>query len=134
MRAILIRKMCRKVSRDAGNQMGGLGAMTMRTVTAITATLGIAILLVSGNAQIGSLALSGPVAVTSASPSLPDFEPVAAAPDVASEDLTLVVQRTCTACHNDVALIGGMSLQGYDVAKAAEKPELTEKMIRKLRA
>jgi hypothetical protein len=103
--------------------------MTMRTVTAITATLGVSILLVSGNAQIGSLALSTPVAVSDA----PSFEPLTA-PEISPEDLTLVVQRTCSVCHNDVALLGGMSLQGYDVAQAASKPELTEKMIRKLRA
>jgi hypothetical protein len=37
-------------------------------------------------------------------------------------------------CHNDAALTGGLTLQSYDVAAAASAPQVTEKMIRKLRA
>ena len=37
-------------------------------------------------------------------------------------------------CHNDQALRGNLSLEGFDVAAAAAHPETAEKMIRKLRA
>jgi hypothetical protein len=55
-------------------------------------------------------------------------------PDIPAEDLTEVVQRTCVVCHNDAALTGGVSLQSFDVAAAADVPQLTERVIRKLRA
>ena len=37
-------------------------------------------------------------------------------------------------CHNDQALTGNVSLQGFDVDRAAEKAATAERMIRKLRA
>ena len=53
---------------------------------------------------------------------------------ISNADLTQVVQRTCVVCHSDAALTGGLTLQSYDVAAAATVPQVTEKMIRKLRA
>ena len=53
---------------------------------------------------------------------------------IPAADLTRVVQGTCQACHNDALLTGNLSLVGYDVATAAERAEITERMIRKLRA
>ena len=38
------------------------------------------------------------------------------------------------ACHNDRARSGNLSLQSFDVATAGQHAEITEKMIRKLRA
>ena len=43
-------------------------------------------------------------------------------------------KRSCVTCHSDRAKAGGLSLASFDVAKAAESVEVTEKMIRKLRA
>ncbi|MEZ5318542.1 MAG: DUF1592 domain-containing protein [Vicinamibacterales bacterium] len=43
------------------------------------------------------------------------------------------IREYCVTCHNDMMERGGLSLSGFDVAKATEKPELAEKMIRKLR-
>ena len=63
---------------------------------------------------------------------LPTATPTRAEPS--TEDLTGVVQRYCQICHNDQLLTGNMSLQGFDVAKAADQPELSEKVIQKLRA
>ncbi len=54
------------------------------------------------------------------------------APDAAA--LTRTVRSVCVACHNDYALTGGLSLQHYEVERAAELAPVTEKMIRKLRA
>ncbi len=47
-----------------------------------------------------------------------------------------MVKQYCMTCHNDRAKAGQMSLQAFDAATAAqhEHLELTEKMIRKLRA
>ncbi len=48
--------------------------------------------------------------------------------------LTEVVQRYCQVCHNDALLTGNLSLAGFDVERAPERPETAEKMILKLRA
>jgi mono/diheme cytochrome c family protein len=45
-----------------------------------------------------------------------------------------VVDRSCTTCHNERAKAGGLSLTGFDVARAGESLDVTEKMIRKVRA
>ena len=44
-----------------------------------------------------------------------------------------VIQQYCVACHNDSALIGGMSLQAFDAEHPYRNTALAEKMIRKLR-
>lgn len=49
-------------------------------------------------------------------------------------ELNNVVQGTCTACHNDTTLLGNLSLDDFDVAEAADRAEVSERMIRKLRA
>ena len=54
-----------------------------------------------------------------------------------AEDLTPVVQTYCQNCHNDRMLTGNLSLDDFEVSKAALTPDLaarSEKMIRKLRA
>jgi len=45
-----------------------------------------------------------------------------------------VIGRYCLRCHNDAMNTGGLSLESFDAADAAETPEVTEKMIRKLLA
>jgi hypothetical protein len=44
------------------------------------------------------------------------------------------IQTFCAGCHNPYDLKGELSLDGFDVARAAEHPEIAEKMVRKLRA
>ena len=53
---------------------------------------------------------------------------------VSSEALNRVVQGLCLLCHNDQALTGNLSLAGFDVAHAEQKPDVAERVIRKLRA
>jgi len=53
---------------------------------------------------------------------------------VSTEALTTMVRRSCMVCHNDVARTGNLSLTGYNVAEAASHPEISERMITKLRA
>src|SRR5713101_4794741 len=45
-----------------------------------------------------------------------------------------VVRSTCAGCHNDRTRSGNISLEAFDVASAGQHTEITEKMIRKLRA
>ena len=61
--------------------------------------------------------------------------PLGAGPrEIRTEALTAVVRRVCGLCHNDALRTGNLSLQDYDVAQAARRPEISEKMITKLRA
>jgi hypothetical protein len=48
-------------------------------------------------------------------------------------DPQAVVTRTCVTCHNDRTLSGNLSLQGFRLDDAGAQPDVTEKMIRKLR-
>jgi uncharacterized protein DUF1592/uncharacterized protein DUF1588/uncharacterized protein DUF1585/uncharacterized protein DUF1587/uncharacterized protein DUF1595 len=59
-----------------------------------------------------------------------------AAKPVAShaQDLNPVVRRYCAGCHSDKGKAGGLSLAAFDVAHAAQTPEVAEKVIRKLQA
>ncbi|MBM3558877.1 MAG: DUF1592 domain-containing protein [Alphaproteobacteria bacterium] len=47
-----------------------------------------------------------------------------------------IVDKTCAACHNERAQSqnGNLSLDGFEVSKAAAQREVSERMIRKLRA
>ena len=47
---------------------------------------------------------------------------------------TALVKQYCTACHNDRMKAGGMTLAAFDATRAVEHADVTEKMIRKLRA
>ncbi|MEP6491788.1 MAG: DUF1592 domain-containing protein [bacterium] len=53
---------------------------------------------------------------------------------ISTAELSTVVQRFCTSCHNPTTMKGNLSLQGYDVAAAADRLPASEMMIRKLRA
>ena len=50
------------------------------------------------------------------------------------DTLTRVIRGTCASCHSNERKAGDITLQGFDVAQAAKNPELTEKIIVKLRA
>jgi hypothetical protein len=71
--------------------------------------------------------LVGPNATTPAAPPRPPSV-------VPAATLTQVVQQYCVVCHNDQALTGNVSLQTFDVERAAEQAATAERMIRKLRA
>jgi mono/diheme cytochrome c family protein len=58
----------------------------------------------------------------------------AAAPDrAAGAPHGAIVKQYCVSCHNDRAKTGGLSLEGLDIAKAAESPDVWEKVVRKVR-
>ncbi len=106
----------------------------MKLLAAAAAVTGCLILF------LGPATQAGPVQPNEIEPiarRLPVTLPALAAhanPDIAPEDLTLVVRRLCGICHNEQLRTGNLSLTEYDVAAAAETPETTEKMIAKLRA
>ena len=70
------------------------------------------------------LALVGPIAASTqpGQTAVSDFDPNG------------VIQDVCVTCHNDVTLLGNLSLEEFDVTTAFEHAEVAEKMIRKLRA
>ena len=45
-----------------------------------------------------------------------------------------VLARYCVRCHNDRRLVGNLSLEGFETARAPAAAETAERMIRKLRA
>jgi hypothetical protein len=61
--------------------------------------------------------------------------PRAAAPAVAApaEGHQATISKYCFTCHNARAKIGGLSLEGLDIARAADAPEVWEKVVRKVR-
>ena len=122
----------------------------MRTVSAALVALGILLVLMGQTADAGvaqpqavtqAMAV-GPEAPVPATTTAPLVAPSTIVPtaahgvtrDDAAEDLTVMVQRYCMACHNDVMLTGNLTLMGFEVEKAPEMAETAEKMIRKLRA
>jgi hypothetical protein len=54
--------------------------------------------------------------------------------EISTEALTGMVRRVCGLCHNEQLKTGNLSLTEYDVANAASAPEISEKMVTKLRA
>ena len=106
----------------------------MRPIAAAAATVVVA-------ALAGLAAYAGPLQLDAArAPSLTLAE-VARAVRIPSrsttipvDSLTAVVRRVCTDCHSEGVLAGELSLEKFDVAKAAETPAIAEKMIAKLQA
>jgi cytochrome c553 len=58
--------------------------------------------------------------------------PAPAAAAAAPRDFNKVVYTYCGDCHDDARKRGGVSFDHFDVTKAGDNSELTEKMIRKL--
>jgi len=77
---------------------------------------------------------SAPAPVRS-TPRRPATRPVASvAPAMSSAAQTELVATYCGTCHSDRAKAGGLSLAGFSAMRAAESPDVVEKMLRKLRA
>ena len=93
----------------------------MKTPVATLTALALLQALSPAQARVLALQTPAPAPVVQSSPS-----------DVS--DPAVTVRRVCMSCHNDQALRGNLSLEGFDVAAAAAHPETAEKMIRKLRA
>jgi len=59
---------------------------------------------------------------------------LSAQPDSSPSPQRTTLDRYCVTCHNDRLKTANLSLQGLDLTKVAERAELWEKVIRKLRA
>ena len=88
--------------------------------------LGVAAVAASQRPVTAPRPAAQPAATRSAS------APVAPAVDLAAAQD--VVAKTCVGCHSDRARAGNLSLQTFDIHTAADHADVTEKMIRKLRA
>ena len=64
----------------------------------------------------------------------PGYTAVATQAPATLDEAQRTIAGTCAGCHSDRGKAGGISLQGYTVAAAADYLDTTEKMIRKLRA
>jgi mono/diheme cytochrome c family protein len=51
----------------------------------------------------------------------------------AADDSRSAIQRYCVTCHNDRTKAQGLSLEGADVSRPGESPEVWERVVRKLR-
>ena len=70
---------------------------------------------------------AGPQAVRPVAP------PRTAAPPVASHVPSDAISTYCVGCHNDRLRRGDLSLATFDISRAAEHPDIAEKVVRKLR-
>ena len=118
-----------------------------RSVTAVlTVVLGLTLVLVGQVADARSVDAGGVIAAESAFefPSKQATELSVSSElseihssnslEIEAATLTGVVQTYCQVCHNDAMMTGNLSLAGFEVENAPNKPETAEKMIRKLRA
>src|ERR1700722_10239491 len=98
----------------------------MKTVIASIAVVTAALSFTAGTYTVGgdSTNAAGPrqPLSTSGSRSLPPAE------------LTPVVQRYCSGCHNAKTMKGNLSLEGFAVEAAPSQLDVSELMIRKMRA
>ena len=91
-----------------------------------------------------NVAVAGVLAVTASLAAQQPAKPVAVVKPAASHapaattmlpaEQTAIVKQYCTSCHSDRGKAGDLSLASFDAAKLEDNGELTEKMIRKLRA
>ena len=99
----------------------------MKTLATVSTVFGFTLIIASG--------AYGPPALLKPSPEF--VHPNAGAQETMAEpviDHTEVVEQYCVRCHNDRRMTGNMSLEGYDASAPEMSAELSEKMIRKLRA
>jgi mono/diheme cytochrome c family protein len=72
--------------------------------------------------------------VLAQSPARPSALTPAPAHGSSSDTETALIRQYCTACHNDRMKTGGLTLAAYDPARPEQSPNVSEKIIRKLRA
>ena len=66
--------------------------------------------------------------------SRPAPSPAAAAAPANAAAQGAMMKEYCGSCHNDKLKVGGLSLESADVSRVSDKPELWEKVVRKMRA
>ncbi|HEY7474973.1 MAG TPA: DUF1587 domain-containing protein, partial [Vicinamibacterales bacterium] len=91
--------------------------------TALTLRAGVA-----GDSLPAALSLEPVRAAAAAPASAP------AAPVMSYDAQNDAIKQFCVGCHNDNLKKGELSLMTFDAARAGERAEIAEKMVRKLRA
>jgi mono/diheme cytochrome c family protein len=86
--------------------------------------------LLSGSLSAQQAAKPAPAKAPVAAPKLAAAHASSALP---TETQNQLVGQYCATCHSERGKAGGLVLAGFDAAKIAERPEVAEKMIRKLR-
>src|SRR5689334_16102148 len=86
-----------------------------------------------------SLGLAAQQAAPAKKPALAASHPIAHKPAPAPAGMSVdaqnqLVKTYCVGCHSEKGRAGGLSLANFDATKAVERAEVSEKMIRKLRA
>ena len=100
--------------------------------------LGLVVTSFTGAAQNASPKPAAPAPVTTAKPATAAPKPAArqAAASATLESHNAVVKQYCVTCHNErrKSTVNGLSLETFDLAKAAQHADVAEKMILKLQA
>jgi hypothetical protein len=86
------------------------------------------------NYVVSAMLFAGLLLVTLAPDAGPGSSAAHAIGATASADSDATVQAYCVRCHNDRMLRGNLSLEGFTLESAEETGDITEMMIRKLRA
>src|SRR5262245_28946600 len=63
----------------------------------------------------------------------PTMAAARAASGLSVESQNQLVGQYCATCHSERGKAGGLTLAGFDAAKIDQRPDVAEKMIRKLR-
>ena len=91
-----------------------------------------------GATQLRAAATTGRAPVAAATPrpqrTRAATPAAAAAPAMSSATQTELVVTYCASCHSERAKAGGLSLANFNALRAADSPDVVEKMLRKLRA
>jgi mono/diheme cytochrome c family protein len=101
----------------------------MKILTGLSATLGVLLVVVGQGFEDKPAARVVAEALLSAPTVHAGVTPAAA-----SATNTELIQQYCVSCHSDRRLTGNLSLENFDAEAPEAVAELTEKMIRKLRA
>jgi hypothetical protein len=116
----------------------------MKKVAVIAAALGVTLVLVGSPKGI-QLAMNGidpsPTLGTVSTAAAPELAtPVAPRTEIPDADLNQIMTQYCVVCHNEpMVKAGGLGsppvhFQGYDIAKPEAQWDISEKMVKKLRA
>ena len=109
--------------------------MTRLLVAGCVAVLSVAVVVAQTGQTTPSKPVASPVARLQAAPQAPIAKLAPAATEEATKSRALVDQY-CVTCHNARLKTGGLVLdkEQLDFARLADHPEMTEKVIRKVRA
>jgi mono/diheme cytochrome c family protein len=109
----------------------------MKRITAVLFALATIALVTAASAArqapTSSPRSASPPTAAAQAPATPASRAAAARPAATEADAALV-KTYCVGCHSERGKAGGLSLVAFDPARAADAPEVAEKIVRKLSA